>query len=653
MKFRWLIFYLSILFSGTASALDNGELLTSARAAYDSRNEPALAEYARQLQSENYILAPYANYWLMLLRLKESDDSNVRDFLNRYADYPFVDRVRGEWLKVLGKQQNWQTFFEEFPYLQRDDAVVNCYAIEGRAMQGDADALVEAKPLWMSGIEQPANCNAVFDLMQQNRVLRENDIWNRFRLALQEGRIGLSKGIVQRVQGFDKAGLKLIDRVYQNPQNVLEKKLVSYKSRFGRELNLYAIERIARNDPASALQFWKQVQGHYTKEDQGYLWGRIALQAARWHDSSALDWFNRATELLADSEVSLDKEQLAWKVRAALRAQDWPAVQVSIMEMPPVQQDEAAWRYWRGRALKEQKQVYMANEILSPLSRERHYYGLLAKEEIGDSISEPPDVYKASEDEINTVKSIAGIQRSIELQRLEMRGESRIEWAYATRDLDDRQMIAAAEVAARQQWHDLAIITADKTTLMHDFSLRYPTPYRNLMQAYSRDRQLDDAWVYGLARQESRFMDYAKSSVGAAGVMQLMPATAKWVAKRMGMNGYHHGMIHQPDTNIRFGTYYLRYVLDLVSGQEVMATAAYNAGPGRAKRWISAAPLEGAIYAETIPFSETRAYVQKVMANAHYYAQRLGSKLVPLKQRMGIVPGKGDTTLVAQEDSEK
>lgn len=653
MVLRWLVLVLAMMVGIPANAQSAGDLLISARAAYDSRNQAALADYTQQLHSQDYILAPYADYWLMLLRLNEADETSVHDFLNQYTDYPFADRLRGEWLKTLGKQQNWQAFFDELPHLQREDTAVDCYAIEARAMQGDADILTEAKSLWMSGTEQPANCNAVFDLMQQHGVLKENDIWARFRLALQEGRSSLAKGIAQRGKGFDKANLKLMDRVLQSPQNALEKKAVGSKSRFSRELGLYAIERMALSNPAQALQFWKQVQDHHSSEDQGYLWGRIAMQAARLHDASAMEWFGRANELLANSEIYLDKEQLAWKARAAIRAGDWAAVQSAIMEMPQIQQDEGAWRYWKGRALKEQKQVFAANEILSPLSRERHYYGLLAKEELGDSISEPPTLYKATEQEIHAVRSMAGIQRAIELQRLDFRGESRIEWAYATRDLDDKQMIAAAEVAADQGWYDLAIITADKTTLVHDFSLRYPTPYRNLMQGYARGQQLDDAWVYGLARQESRFMDYAKSSVGAAGVMQLMPATAKWVAKKMGMNGYRHDMIHKVDTNIQLGTYYLRYVLDLMNGQEVMATAAYNAGPGRAKRWMAATPLEGAVYAETIPFNETRYYVQKVMANAHYYAQRLGAKLVPLKQRLGIIPGNGSNTFAAQESSEK
>ena len=186
---------------------------------------------------------------------------------------------------------------------------------------------------------------------------------------------------------------------------------------------------------------------------------------------------------------------------------------------------------------------------------------------------------------------------------------------------------------------------------MHNFNLRYPTPYRDLIRSSASDEHLDEAWVYGLTRQESRFMHYAKSGVGAAGLMQLMPATAKWAAKRMGLDGYQNDMIHDLSTNIQIGTYYMRHTLDLMGGQAVMATAAYNAGPSRAKRWVDSEPLEAAIYIESIPFSETRNYVQKVMANAHIYAPRLGTTMQTLKSRLGVIPGSGEPEVI-DSDSE-
>lgn len=650
MQLACIFLGLSLLFTTPAWALSNDDIFANARNAYKNRDDQALAQYLQQLQAHDYVLAPYADYWLMLLHLSQADNDTVRDFLTRYADLPFADKVRGEWLKALGKRQDWNTFFEELPNFQGDDVAVSCYSIDGRAQLGDAEAFTMGRSLWLVAGEQPANCNTLFDHMVKARVLTEDDVWARVRLSLQAGKITVAKSAAQYLPNVDSADLKLLDRAYENPQRMMEKKLISSKSRYGREINLYILDRLARSQPDLAMDYWKQLQPMYGAEDRSYLWGRFALHAARRHDPAALEWFDRAQNLAPDQHVMLDKEQMAWRARAAMRVQDWPALQSAITDMPATQQQEAVWRYWKARALKEQKQIPAANAILVPLSSEPTYYGLLAEEELGDAVSEPPSYYRPSDDEVSAVKNLPGIQRAMELQRMDLRWEARTEWNWATRGFDDKQMIAAAELAARQEWYDLAIITAEKTTLTHDFSLRYPTPYRDLMKSSAREQGLDEAWVYGLTRQESRFISYAKSGVGASGLMQVMPATAKWIAKRLGLIGYHNGKIGELDTNIQMGTYYMRHVLDQMDGQPLMATAAYNAGPSRAKRWAAAQPLEGAIYAETIPFSETRNYVQKVMGNAYFYAHRLGVKIQTLKQRLGVVAGSGG--VLSTEDGE-
>jgi soluble lytic murein transglycosylase len=276
---------------------------------------------------------------------------------------------------------------------------------------------------------------------------------------------------------------------------------------------------------------------------------------------------------------------------------------------------------------------------------------LLAKDELGDLMAGAPINYVPSDAEVQVVKNQPAMQRALELQRLDMRWESRAEWAWATKDYDDKQMLAAAELAIRQSWYDLAISTAEKTKFVHNFVLRYPAPYREIVQAFSKANGLDEAWVYGLTRQESRFVSYAKSGVGASGLMQVMPATAAWIAKKTGFSEYRQNMIRQTETNVKLGTYYLRYTLDLMSGQAAMATAAYNAGPGNARHWAPKKPMEGAIYAETIPILETRQYVQKVMANTCFYSNNLGTKSVSLKQRLGLIIGDGNANASDESDN--
>lgn len=651
MRYFSLFKYAVLLFaslSNSSYAANGDEEFLLARAAYNQKNVIALSEYTQELQHQQYILAPYAEYWLILLNLNDLDNQSVIDFINAYSEYPFADRLRGEYLKKLAKAQDWSAFSAEFPNYAQEDAAVACYAAEASAVIGDATSLEAAKPLWLQAKEQPGNCNSLFDRMQAANILTEEDVWARFRLALNDSRITLAKGILKRSKSYEPSQLKLIDKVNVNPSDVLAKKTISFKTRLGRELNLMALNRVAKINSLQALSLFNKVESAMQADDKNVFFGRLALYAAQRHEPQAIDWFKLAGDSL---NSTFNKDQLAWYARAALRNKNWPTVVAVISKMDASQAEEGAWRYWKARALKTQKQTLEANTLLAKLSTERHYYGWLAQDELEGFLTAPLATHKATEDAVQAFADIPAIQRAVALQRLDFKWESKAEWAFATKAFDDSQLLAAAEFAERKNWHDVAIITADKTTEMHDFALRYPTPYRNIMKSAASEQAIDEAWVYGITRQESRFMDSAKSGVGASGLMQLMPATAKWIAGKAGIEDYHHGMIHELETNIALGTYYLRYTLELMNGQTVMATAAYNAGPSRAKKWMADEPLEGAIYAETIPFSETRTYVQKVMANAHLYAHQLGLKPITLKQRLGIIPGKAATVSSADSDS--
>jgi soluble lytic murein transglycosylase len=231
----------------------------------------------------------------------------------------------------------------------------------------------------------------------------------------------------------------------------------------------------------------------------------------------------------------------------------------------------------------------------------------------------------------------AGLQRALRFFQLGLRYEGALEWRWATRGFDDRQLLAAADLARRSGWYERAIDTAERTRELHDFALRFPAPYRDVVSGATRQAGLDEAWVYGLMRQESRFSTDARSSAGAQGLMQLMPATAKQVARRMGMSGYNRHQVTSVDTNVSLGTYHLRELLANLDNQPMLASAAYNAGLSRAREWRADRVLEGAIYAESIPFTETRDYVRKVMSNTTYYARLFGQPAVPLRQRLGSV----------------
>jgi soluble lytic murein transglycosylase len=332
---------------------------------------------------------------------------------------------------------------------------------------------------------------------------------------------------------------------------------------------------------------------------------------------------------------------MAWRVRAALRVHDWNAVRRGIAAMPPGQSVQPDWTYWQARALAAAGRGDEARALYSKLSGQPNFYGNLADEELGRTIDVPPLAAAPSAEELAQAAANQGFQRALALFRVDMRIEGVREWVWSLRGMDDRTLLAAAEFARRNEIWDRAINTADRTLAQHNYRLRYIAPFSDQVLPKADELALNNGWVYGLMRQESRFIMNAKSSVGAKGLMQLMPATAKWVAKKINLAHFHPTKVTEMDTNVTLGTHYMKMVLQSLDNHPVLASAAYNAGPGRARKWRAEGPLEGAIYAETIPFTETRDYVKKVMSNAVYYNTLFSGRPQSLKGALGVIGARG------------
>lgn len=640
-KFLFL-FLLSLFLADAAFAASQEDEFIAAREAFRMQKPARLDAAAARLKG--HVLEPYLAYWQIGMRLKDASPEEIRQFIQTYRDTPLSERLRADWLRLLAKQQNWALFLSEYPLLGSEDGELACYALQARFNRGDGSVLEEARPLWFVGTDQPSSCTPLFEVMVTEGLVKVGDVWARIRMALELGNVSVAQHVAQHLPDQQENRLRVLDSIAENPQRFLDRG-ADLKTRAGRELTIFALYRLARSQPQQALPYWDALREQFSPEDRKYVWGQLAFHAARKHDPATLKWFAEA------GDTPFNELQHAWRVRAALRAADWQQVLAGVSAMPEVMQRQGAWRYWKARALKATGKQAQANAILAPLSLEHNFYGQLATEELGAVIGSPEATYRPSEAEVKAMLQTPGIRRALALYQLGLRIDANREWGWAIRNFDDKHLIAAAEVAKRNDWLDRAIYTAGKTVQLHDFSLRYPAPHRDLMRTYARERDLDEAWVYGLIRQESRFIQMAHSSVGASGLMQLMPGTAQWVAKRLGLKKFRRNLVNQVDTNIALGTYYLKYVLDVNDGQPVLATAAYNAGPVRAKRWKDDKALEGAVYAESIPFTETRDYVQKVMSNATYYANRFGQQLLALKQRLGVIAGKsGSRECQAQDE---
>jgi len=581
-------------------------------------------------------LESYVRYWQIRLRLDAAEPDVVRTYLERYKDTPLADRLRIEWLKALARRQQWALFADEYPRrVGTDDAELACAAMQWRRQaEGDA-VLAQAKTFWLQGKDQPDTCQPLFYAMQARGDLTSEDIWARFRLAHEAGNPRLAAAIVNLLPANERPSQRELERAERSSAAAISASDVNPGSRSGRELSLYALDRALRSDPVGARDAYLRWRDRLPKPDRLYGNLLVAYAGARQLVPGAHEWFRDA------EGAPMNDVQHAWRVRAALRAGAWRDVGRAIDGMPPALALDPAWRYWKARSLRAAGKKDDADRIFGGLATEPSFYGILAAEAIGAQLqptSEPLAVNPAS---LAAFGANTAVQRAVKLSSLKMRAEAQREWVYVVRDLDDDGLLLAAEFARRKELYDRSINTADRTQRRHDFSLRYPTYYEVAMSQAAKQNALDEAFVFGLTRQESRFVHDIVSGAGATGLMQLMPATAKWVAKHMGNRPARTPPLEDPAWNAQLGAYYLHHVMERLDALPVMAAAAYNAGPGRAQAWRGPTALEGAIYAESIPFSETREYVKKVLANAMFYQAQLGLPYISLRDRLATVQPRG------------
>ena len=626
-------------------AANPDEQFLAAEEAFRGRDTKALEFYVQALK--DHPLVDYPQYWLLSLKLKDADPAQVKDFLKRYPEGPLPERLRTEWLRTLGRNQQWSDFAAEYPKVSPENTDLLCYSLQQRIANQDKEAIKEARPLWFVGHSQPESCEPLFAQLLGEKLIANDDVWERMRLASFAGNVGVFRAANSYLDSAEAVDEKQFDKMRRSPSTYLDKKPLALKTRAAREVAAFAVLQIARKDHGLAAVYWQSLESHYPAKDQAKIWGQIGYHAAWAQDSAALTWYKKA------GDVPMTDVQLGWKARAALRAANWDEVASAIAHMSEAEQSLATWRYWKARALKAQGKSPEARELFLPLSQEFGYYGQLASEEVGEVMTAAKEPWQPNPETTKQVEDVSGIKRALYLNRVGLWQEGVKEWNFAVKSFDDQQLLTAATIANRANWYDRAIHAAEKTKSVHDMNLRFPTPFRSELTSAAKQNRLDEAWVYGIVRQESRFYADAKSRVGAMGLMQLMPATARWIAQRLGISKFNAADAGAVDTNAAFGTYYLRHVLDEL-GHPVMATAAYNGGPKRAARWRDIKTLEGAIYVESIPLNETRDYVKKVMANATTYAGILGLKWQSLKDRLGKIPARSsnvDDEVVAEPEN--
>lgn len=629
-------------------------------------------------QVAGHPLEGWGAYWELRARLDQATTQEVQDFFTRYAGSYQEDRLRNDWLLLLGARKDWNAFAAEYRrFRMRDDRELRCYAalIEHLANPGatSRDLVAEVRTNWHAQRDVDNGCQMAAETLVNARKMAVEDVWMKARLATEANRPRVARAAVEIVAPEAAAQ---VAELHNNPARFLAGRAVAV-GQVRKELVLLALIRIAANEPdvaASTLENKWKVQ--LTPEERNWAWGSIGRQAAIRLSTQALDHYAKVSR-----DTDLSDDMLGWKARAALRAQTrprnqprWPQVLDAIEAMSEEGAREPTWIYWRARALlatlptlpasptvrqaeSATAQRAQANKLLESIAGTRGFYEQLALEELGRKINAPPPPAPLTPEEKAAAKGNAGLNRALYAILIGMRGEGVREWNYSTNLVDglgrpggmgERELLAAAEMACQAQVWDRCINTSERTRTEIDQQQRFPMPFREAVLRRAEEIGLDPAYVYGLIRQESRFIMDARSSVGASGLMQVMPATARWTAKKIGLVNFTPNQITDRDTNIAIGTGYLKLVLDDFAGSMPLAAAAYNAGPGRPRQWRapggSGPVLEAAIWAENIPFNETRDYVKKVLSNTVNYAAMLSGQAQSLKARLGTVgPREGGT----------
>ncbi len=607
-------------------------MLTTAREAAQARRWEQVAASVPGLQAD--LLGVYPEYWLLQPRLNQPamplPVSEVEQFLQRHQGSYVAQRLRRDAILAASERGHHEWVLQLAVDFDVNHAQADCAVLLARHVLGQEVAADDAMSTFSAG----RACWQLYDRLVADQVLGPPQLAQQMRDAVDVD----DRALALRLAGFflNDIQRKSLAQAWEDPKPWLQR-LETVELDFARrQMVVVALARLARADmlPGHGY-FLDRWAARLPAADSAWVQAHFALLAALRQNPVAHPWY-RNTDAATISHYNAQ-----WRVRSALREPepDWTWIVQQIERLPDTLRQSTAWQYWRARGLAATGQPRLAQAEFSRLATGFDFYGQLSAEELGLTITVPQPPPPPTAAEIAEARANPGLRRGIALFRLGWRAEAVPEWNYALRGMTDRQLLAAAELAREHHLYDRVVNTSERTREQHDFGQRYLAPYRDAVMAKAEEVGVDPAWMYGLIRQESRFVTQARSGVGASGLMQLMPGTARYVARRIGMTDYHPSRINDFDVNTTLGASYLNLVLEGLDGSQLLASAGYNAGPGRPKTWRNtySGTVEGAIFAETIPFTETRDYVKKVLANAVYYTALFTGEPQSLKARLGTV----------------
>ena len=636
----WLVAVCAVLSMGVAQAADS---TADARARFLQAEEALRTGNTDRFETlaatlTEYPLYPYLGYQALRSRLKQVDDQRVEEFLREHHDAPVANRLRTAWLHRLGASKRWRAFLDI--YQGEQGVALQCRYLQALIRTGRADeALEKVEPLWLHGRSQPSECDPVFAAWRAQQRLTGELVWGRIELAMQAGQTGLADYLKRFLPPSERPRVDHWLELAHTPAKVVDATRFDRTHPRDQQLRLWAMLRLARTDVFGAEKIWSSVRANAGFDDPqvAQVHRRFALSHAFRHRAAALQWFQILPESAADETVK------QWRIMTALRHGRWPLVIEYIERLSTEERADERWRYWWARAAQATGREAEAHAEFVDIATQRNFYAFLAADILSLPYQFNHEPLRPAASVLEQMTSLPGVARARELVILRRWVDARREWRELLQaNQSPDQQAALAVIAHGWDWHGRAIVTVAKAKQWNDLDLRFPTPHAALFETQASSQRLDTAWVYAVARQESAFMADARSPAGALGLMQIMPATGKQIAGQLKAPGFRTNKLLDPDVNVRFGAWYLRHLLGRVGENPVLVTAGYNAGPHRVDRWLpDGHDMPADIWVDTIPFSETRKYVRRVLAYTVIYERNLGHSGTRLSDRMPIVRAPG------------
>lgn len=595
------------------------------------------AGYARAQETlDGSSLQGELEYHYLRRHLAQTSEDELRMWLhnNRYAYSSVVLRER--WLYQLARKGDWDTFMREYR-TELKDRTLYCYWLDHQLQATDIDQwplMERVAKLWSTGRRLPSACNAVFHRWRDAGQMTRDTVFARIKLAMESRRITLARELAHYLPARDRVWVTRWVAMHRHPARELASIHYSLDTPVARMIVNHGIARLAYRDPREAMRLWTALKEKYRffGEDENYVLRQVGIIAAKDHLPEAVDWLSAVSAGKTDEDVRF------WRVRAAMWGGDWKLAQQFYTALTEDEQNSDEWRYWKARIEEQLGHKTRAWEEYSSLARERSYYGFLAADHIDATYSmQDRDIEVAPED-LNQIGSRPDVKLAAELYAVGAIVDARRQWRWTIRHMNAHDLKVAAVVAQNLGWHDRAIYTAAVSGHVDDLDLRFPLLYREQVEQNARRTGLDPGWIYGVMRQESAFVSDARSGAGALGLMQLLPRTGRATARRLKLNIRSKHAILNVDNNLRLGSYYLRTVLRRHDNNPVLATAAYNAGSHRVKKWLpDDDEMRADLWVESIPYDETRNYVKNVLSYTTIYERRLDVEPTQLNERMPAV----------------